>query len=433
MGNYGKCYKCGFTGYIAHHKCLDRFEADENTCVFFTGLENRECERDVYYDNWLGMCGVYGPPCQGRRPGLKCHDAEYKTDFIQSERTIEMNDTKASKELTVINDYMATPAVLGDLAEILGEPGAKAYAQSVMIVVAGDERLQLCEPKTIFISALRCATLRLSVDPAARQAYLVNYGGKCTLQVSYKGLYDLALRTGKYRWINIYHVNEGEEWVRNPLSGIHDLQGAKVSDNIIGWFAAFQFHDGFTKTLYMSKQEIHDHAKRYNPKGYAASKGVWKTNPQAMERKTPLKIILNQWGYIAPNDQAVLLAAATDAGEEIMPAEDLPLIEAEAKADKPKPKKKTEGKKKPTPPPPASKPWDKRHIERLLSVTDLISDEAAIELLDKSGMSKSAAVGAIGKWAGCYQTQITAKKTIDQAIAHAKKYWQDFGPGSKKE
>ncbi len=74
-----------------------------------------------------------------------------------------------------------------------------------------------------------------------------------------------------------------------------------------------------------------------------------------------------------------------------------------------------------------TKPWDERHIERLLSVTDLVTEEAAIELLDKSGMSKKASTAVIGQFGSSYAAEIVRGGSIEKSIDHARKYWQDFG------
>jgi recombination protein RecT len=80
--------------------------------------------------------------------------------------------------------------------EVLGSNNtAAAYISSVIIAVGASEALQQCTPKSIAVSALRAATLGLSVDPALGKAYLVPFKNEATLVVGYKGLIDLATRT----------------------------------------------------------------------------------------------------------------------------------------------------------------------------------------------------------------------------------------------
>lgn len=328
-----------------------------------------------------------------------------------------------------IVEYMKTEKVLNRFADVLGEHEARGYIASVLIAVQNDERLMQCDPDTIYTSGLRAASLRLSVDPATGQAYLIPYGRTCTLTVGYKGLYDMAVRTSRYRYINVDKVYEGEKWVKDRMSGIHSLEGGKTSDEIIGWFASFQMGD-YIKTLYMSIEEIHAHAKQYNPKGYNAPKGLWKTNPKVMERKTPLRILLMKWGYIAPNDKAHMQAIEADS---YTSAQELNAIEAEV-TDKPEKKKKSaeenmeelgfdveDPKKK------KSKSWHKRAVEAVRAKTHLQTDVEINEFLDNSGLPRDATVAMVRIFAGLYQSVINDGVLMHEALEHARLNWQKVG------
>ena len=206
-----------------------------------------------------------------------------------------------------VTNYMRSDIVKARFAEIVGDRNAAPYISSVLLAVANDQsgNLAKCDPKSIYISALRAATLRLSVDPSTGQAYLVPFGGQATLIVGYKGLQDMAVRTGKYRYINIGPIYEGEEVQVNRISGFHSIAGNKTGDKIVGWLGAFELFSGFGKTFYMTLAEIHEHAKKYS-KGYNFKDSVWKTDPQAMERKTVLRLMLRRWGWLDPNDVTTL-------------------------------------------------------------------------------------------------------------------------------
>lgn len=214
--------------------------------------------------------------------------------------------TPETTAIAKINHYLSSETVKARFAEIVGEHNSGAYISSVMLAVADSEELQQCRADSIYISALRAATLRLSVDPGLGQAYLVPFGGKAVLIVGYKGLQDMAVRTGKYRYINVNKIYEGEVIEENRISGFHSLvAGGKKSNTVIGWIAAFEMMNGFAKTLYMTVEEIHEHAQKYS-KSYNSPKGGWKTDTAMMERKTVLRLLLRKWGYLDPSDVAVL-------------------------------------------------------------------------------------------------------------------------------
>jgi recombination protein RecT len=215
------------------------------------------------------------------------------------------------KALTKITNYMDAPVVKARFAQIMGERGASNYISSVLIAVADSKALQECAPASIYTNALRAATLRLSVDPGVGQAYLVPFKGHATLIVGYKGLHDMAVRTNRYRYINVGPIYEGQEITEDQITGFHTIGGKRTGSNqVIGWIGAFEMlsrFGGYSKTLYMTVEEIHEHAKQYS-RGYdyKDNKGeytsLWHKEPAKMERKTVLRLLLRRWGYIDPAD-----------------------------------------------------------------------------------------------------------------------------------
>ena len=137
-------------------------------------------------------------------------------------------------------------------------------------------------------------------------------------QIGYKGLYQLAMRTGKYAIINADVVYEGELQRTSKLTGEIDVEGRKVSEKVVGYFAYFLLVDGYHKALYMSVEDMAAHAKRYS-KAIAYNKGVtidtllnlaklpvnadstqvgWQGNFHAMAIKTVLRNLLGKYGYL---------------------------------------------------------------------------------------------------------------------------------------
>jgi recombination protein RecT len=217
----------------------------------------------------------------------------------------------ANEQIQKVSEFMRSETVKARFAEVVGSNNAGAYISSVLLAVANSDNLKECTVESVYISALRAATLRLSCDPSTGQAYLVPFKGKATLIVGYKGLQDMAVRTGRYRFINTSPIYEGEEIKEDRFSGELTLTGNKKSDILVGWLAAFELMGGYSKALYMSIDEIHDHAKKYS-KSYAFKESGWQTNPKEMERKTVLRRLLRQWGYLDPADVSALETLESD-------------------------------------------------------------------------------------------------------------------------
>ena len=229
--------------------------------------------------------------------------------------TTTVIETKEEKALTKITNYMESAVVKSRFAQIMGERGASTYISSVLIAVADSYSLQKCAPASIYTSALRAATLRLSVDPGTGQAYLVPYKGHATLIIGYKGLHDMAVRTNRYRYINVSPIYEGQEVTQDQITGFHSIGGSRTGNKVIGWIGAFEMlskFGGYSKTMYMTVEEIHSHAKQYS-KGYdykdektGEYTSLWHKEPEKMERKTILRLLLRRWGYIDPADVQML-------------------------------------------------------------------------------------------------------------------------------
>lgn len=205
--------------------------------------------------------------------------------------------------VVAFRQFARQDAILERFADVLGERGARAYVNSVVLAVANSESLQACTHISIITAALQAASLRLSCDAQTKQAYLVPFKNRAVLIVGYKGLQDMAIRTGQYRSIHVHRL-EHQRVEFDPLTGAARLETIEGKPEP-GYVASFQMVNGFAKSVYMTVAEIHAHAKKYSA-GYSRKDGAWTTNTEAMERKTVLRRLLSLWGYLDPADAATL-------------------------------------------------------------------------------------------------------------------------------
>jgi recombination protein RecT len=243
---------------------------------------------------------------------MQPQEGTFHTSTTPEQIALQQAERKNKETAIVkISKYLDNEIVKSSFQEVLGDRNAGSYIKSVLVTVKESEALQKCDPVSIYTSALRAATLKLSTDPSTGQAYMVPFKGRATLIVGYKGLYDMAVRTGKYRYINVGPIYEGQTVEENQITGFHSISGQRTGDNIIGWIGAFEMNPergqttGFGKTVYMTVDEIHAHAKEYS-KSYDQAGGVWKKETRKMERKTVLRLMLRRWGYMDPVDSAKL-------------------------------------------------------------------------------------------------------------------------------
>lgn len=200
---------------------------------------------------------------------------------------------------------------------------AGTFNTSLMELITSDANLMKCDPQKLMAEAIKAASIKLPLNKQLGYAYLVPYGTTPNMIIGYRGYVQLAMRTGQYRYINADIVYEGELTHKDKLTGAISLDGEKTSETVIGYFAHFELLNGCTKTLYMSIDEMANYALTYSgtwAKKKANEKpsidtiiqraqsqaqngpepGVgWWSNFNAMARKTVLRRLLSQYGYLS--------------------------------------------------------------------------------------------------------------------------------------
>ena len=174
---------------------------------------------------------------------------------------------------------------------------AGAFMASIIELYQSDTYLQKCDPNKVVLEALKAATLKLPINKALGFAYIIPYKDVPTFQIGYKGIIQLAQRSGQYKFINAGEVYEGEVVNYNRITGMLEISGDATGENIIGYYAYFQLSNGFEKAVYWTKEKVIAHAKKFS-QAYKAGKkdSPWFTNFDAMALKTVLKSIICKYG-----------------------------------------------------------------------------------------------------------------------------------------
>lgn len=211
-----------------------------------------------------------------------------------------------------LNRYLRTDAVINRLNQLVGE-NAEKWVSTILHVGNGSKQLRECDPKTIVHAAIQSISLNLDLDKNLGFAYIVPYGKVAQFQIGYKGLIQLAMRSGQYKTMNVTEIKEGQLISHNLLTGEIEFDGdAKTSEKIIGYASYFRLINGFEKTMYMTREDVEKHAKQYS-KTYNFTDGLWKKDFDKMAKKTVLKRLISQYGILSiemknaiKTDQAVI-------------------------------------------------------------------------------------------------------------------------------
>lgn len=258
------------------------------------------------------------------------------TTVVQAANTKAGAVAEQRKPVDVLKSIMNAESVQQQFKNALGK-NAGTFVASVIDLYNGDTGLQQCQPKQVVMEALKAAVLHLPINKALGYAYVIPFKNtkkvngqwvkvyEPVFQMGYKGYIQLAMRTGQYRTINADAVYEGELRKVNKLTGEIAFDGERTSDKVVGYFCYFELLNGFSKTLYMTVDQMANHAKRYS-KGLVKydeagnkvdvtvdslvaladlpmapdSKTVgWLGNFHGMAIKTVIRNLLSKYGYLS--------------------------------------------------------------------------------------------------------------------------------------
>lgn len=201
----------------------------------------------------------------------------------------------------------------------LGNPTKAArFVTAITSAVTTNPALSECEAATIVSAGLLGESLNLSPSPQLGQYYLVPFKDRknsitvAQFQLGYKGYIQLAIRSGQYKKLNVLPIKQGELISFNPLEEEIEVQliedeAERENAPTIGYYAMFEYTNGFKKAMYWSKAKMESHAEKYSA-GYKAKKGYtfWEKDFDAMACKTMLRQIISKWGIMSIDMQKAI-------------------------------------------------------------------------------------------------------------------------------
>lgn len=228
--------------------------------------------------------------------------------------------TNNKNEVAVANKvpfsaYMTSTGVKNRINQIVGdEKTGSRFVSSIISAVSTNPSLAECDNASIVSGALLGEALKLSPSPQLGNFYLVPFNDKdrgkvATFQLGWKGYYQLALRSGQYKKLNVIEIKEGELISWNPLE--EEFKAQIIEDDeirqklpTIGYYAFYENTQGFRKCIYWSKEKMEAHALQYS-QGYKSDKKnktsytFWSKNFDEMAKKTMLRQLISKYGIMS--------------------------------------------------------------------------------------------------------------------------------------
>lgn len=205
------------------------------------------------------------------------------------------------------------------------------FTRMALTAVSSNPKLANCTPKSFMGALMNAAQLGLEPNTPLGQAYLIPYKNKgvdeVQFQIGYKGLVELAHRSGEFKNIEARVVYENDEFeYEYGLEPKLVHRPAKSNrGKPIYYYAVFTLVNGGFGFEVMSKEDIDIHKNKYSQA--AGSKySPWNTAYDSMAKKTALKQVLKyapiktEFARKINEDETIKSEISSDMGD-IMPEE----------------------------------------------------------------------------------------------------------------
>ena len=259
------------------------------------------------------------------------------------------NSLQKSQKRLGIGSYLTGDAVKQRINQVIGGKDGQRFISAVVSAVQTNPGLQECTNQSILSAALLGESLKLSPSPQLGQYYMVPFSDKergkvAQFQLGYKGYIQLAIRSGQYKKLNVLAIKEGELVRFDPLN--EEIEVRLIEDEeqreaatTIGYYAMFEYTNGFRKAIYWSRNKMLAHADKYSqafskdgctvkskygekkkvsyadylagnydPKDAWMYSSFWYKDFDGMAYKTMLRQLISKWGIMS-----IDMASAIDA------------------------------------------------------------------------------------------------------------------------
>lgn len=257
------------------------------------------------------------------------------------------NSLQKSQKRLGIGSYLTGDAVKQRINQVIGGKDGQRFISAVVSAVQTNPALQECTNQSILSAALLGESLKLSPSPQLGQYYMVPFNDKergkvAQFQLGYKGYIQLAIRSGQYKKLNVLAIKAGELVKFDPLNEeievklIEDEEQREAAETI-GYYAMFEYTNGFRKAIYWSRNKMLAHADKYSqafskdggtvktrygekkkvsyadylagnydPKDAWMYSSFWYKDFDGMAYKTMLRQLISKWGIMSIDMQSAI-------------------------------------------------------------------------------------------------------------------------------
>lgn len=203
----------------------------------------------------------------------------------------QMSAAKAEKKTMQAYIKAMEPAIKKALPSVITP---ERFTRMVLSALSSTPKLAKCSPQSFLAAMMTAAQLGVEPNTALGQAYLLPYRNhgqmECQFQLGYKGLIDLAYRSGEVSVIQAHTVYENDvfEYELGMDPKLRHVPAKADRGEAVAYYAMFKTKDGGYGFEVMSVDDVQRHAQRYS-KSYGSGSSPWRSNFDEMAKKTVLK------------------------------------------------------------------------------------------------------------------------------------------------
>lgn len=225
------------------------------------------------------------------------------------------------------SNFLTNQFVKQKIVDVIGGKDSQKFMTAILSAVTNNPALQECDSMSILNCAFLGEGLKLSPSPQLGQYYMVPFNNKkkgikeAQFQLGYKGYIQLAIRSGYYKKITVLSIKDGELIKYDPLAEeieVNLIEDDEIREDkmTVGYYAMFEYMNGFRKTMYWTKKKMLAHADKYSQafnkdtyakilEGEISKEDMWKYSSfwykdfDGMAYKTMLRQLISKWGIMS--------------------------------------------------------------------------------------------------------------------------------------
>ena len=168
-------------------------------------------------------------------------------------------------------------------------------------------KLLTCSPESFCGAIMACSQLGLEPGSALGQIYLIPYGKEVQVILGYKGMIELARRSGQIVSLSAHEVHENDlfEFEYGLTEKLRHVPSLKDRGQLVAVYAVAHFVGGGHQIEVMSKQDV----DKVRARSKSGNSGPWVSDPTEMSKKT---VVRRLFKYLPISIEKLQMATALD-------------------------------------------------------------------------------------------------------------------------